>query len=307
MPSSPPPSPSFFWGDTPEDEYYASQGVRNSKSYFQTPNAKIFTQSWHPLDPNQPIKATIFMTHGYTSNCSWSFQEICIWYAKWGYAVYAADLIGHGDSDGVRGYMGDMNKAAATSLSYFVSVRQSEPYNTLPAFLFGESLGGLITMLMYLQSEIGMWSGLIFLAPLFVIPEEMVSKCHELSGICNLFCDGMHGCNVHRESLARGQYALGARDALGYILDRTLKDLCASYFGASSMLTRPGYYFIPAFCDPFWGCYDWYQSKVIENQSSDDDNDDDDVKKDEEYEEEEEYLASADPSAILTDDPVHSN
>ncbi|GKE49116.1 caffeoylshikimate esterase-like protein, partial [Tanacetum coccineum] len=41
-----------------------------------------------------------------------------------------------------------------------------------------ESLGGLITMLMYLQSEIGMWSGLIFLAPLFVIPEEMVSKLH---------------------------------------------------------------------------------------------------------------------------------
>ncbi|GJT14509.1 hypothetical protein Tco_0861551 [Tanacetum coccineum] len=34
--------------------------------------------------------------------------------------------------------------------------------------------------------------------------------------------------HVHRE---RGQYARGARDALGYILDRTLKDLCASYFG----------------------------------------------------------------------------
>ncbi|PWA67492.1 hypothetical protein CTI12_AA318200 [Artemisia annua] len=178
MPSSTPSSPLFFWGDTPEDEYYASQGIRNSKSYFQTPNAKIFTQSWLPLDPNQPIKATIFMTHGYTSNCSWSFQEICIAYAKWGYAVYAADLIGHGDSNGIRGYMGDMNKAAATSLSYFVSVRKSEEYCDLPAYLFGESMGGLITMLMYLQSETGMWSGLIFLAPLFVIPEEMISKLH---------------------------------------------------------------------------------------------------------------------------------
>ncbi|GJT77278.1 retrovirus-related pol polyprotein from transposon TNT 1-94 [Tanacetum coccineum] len=44
-----------------------------------------------------------------------------------------------------------------------------------------------------------------------------------------------------------------------------------------------------------------------DNESSDDDNDDDDVKKDEEDEEEEEHLASADPSAVPTDDPVPSS
>ncbi|PWA67753.1 hypothetical protein CTI12_AA315120 [Artemisia annua] len=119
------------------------------------------------------------MTHGYTADTSWSFQNICIAYAKWGYAVYAADLIGHGRSDGLRGYIGDMDKAAATSLSYFVSVRKSEEYRDLPAFLLGESMGALITMLMYFQSESGMWSGLIFLSPLFVIPEAMIpSKLH---------------------------------------------------------------------------------------------------------------------------------
>nr|GEZ30984.1 caffeoylshikimate esterase-like [Tanacetum cinerariifolium] len=169
--------PPFFWGDTPEDEYYASQGVRNSKSYFQTPNAKIFTQSWHPLD--QPIKGVVFMTHGYRSDCSWSFQEICIAYAKWGYAVYAADLIGHGRSDGLHGYIGDMDKAAATSLSYYVSVRKSKEYGNLPAFMFGQSMGGMVTMLMYLQSGPGTWTGLIFAAPLFVLPEAATpSKLH---------------------------------------------------------------------------------------------------------------------------------
>ncbi|GJW07543.1 caffeoylshikimate esterase-like protein [Tanacetum coccineum] len=142
MPPPPPPPPSFFWGETPEEEYYASQGVRNSKLYYETPNGKIFTQSWHPLDPNQPIKATVFMTHGFTNDTSWSFQKICIAYAKWGYAVYAADLIGHGRSDGLHGYIGDMEKAAATSLSYF--------------------------------SDHDMWTGLIFASPLFVIPEDMI-------------------------------------------------------------------------------------------------------------------------------------
>ncbi|KAJ0530516.1 putative 2-acylglycerol O-acyltransferase [Helianthus annuus] len=176
---SPPKPPPFFWGETPEPEYYTSQNVRNSKSYFQTPNGNIFTQSWLPLDPNQPIKATVFMTHGYTNDTSWVFQKICIEYAKWGYAVFAADLIGHGRSDGLHGYIGDMDKAAATSLSYFVSVRRSEEYRNMPAFLFGESMGGLITMLMYFQSDADMWSGLIFSAPLLVIPEPMVpSKLH---------------------------------------------------------------------------------------------------------------------------------
>lgn len=74
---------------------------------------------------------------------------------------------------------GDMEKVAATSLSFFKHVRYSEPYKHLPAFLFGESMGGLATLLMYFQSEPDTWTGLIFSAPLFVIPEDMKpSKTH---------------------------------------------------------------------------------------------------------------------------------
>ncbi|CAI9779961.1 unnamed protein product [Fraxinus pennsylvanica] len=72
-----------------------------------------------------------------------------------------------------------MDKVAASSLSFFKSVRFSDEYKHLPAFLFGESMGGLATMLMYFQSEPGTWTGLIFSAPLFVIPEPMKpSKVH---------------------------------------------------------------------------------------------------------------------------------
>ncbi|XP_010535125.1 PREDICTED: caffeoylshikimate esterase [Tarenaya hassleriana] len=164
-------SPANFWGDIPEEEYYASQGVRNTKSFFETPNGKLFTQSFIPLDCE--IKATVYMTHGYGSDTGWMFQKICISFASWGYAVFSADLLGHGRSDGIRCYMGDMMKIAATSLSFFKHVRDSEPYKNLPAFLFGESMGGLATLLMYFQSEPDTWTGLIFSAPLFVIPEDM--------------------------------------------------------------------------------------------------------------------------------------
>lgn len=96
--------PANFWGHMPEEEYYASQGVRNNKSYFETPNGKLFTQSFLPLDQN--VKASVYMTHGYGSDTGWLFQKICINFATWGYAVFAADLYGHGRSDGLRCYLG---------------------------------------------------------------------------------------------------------------------------------------------------------------------------------------------------------
>ncbi|GJW32311.1 hypothetical protein Tco_0052343 [Tanacetum coccineum] len=48
------------------------------------------------------------------------------------------------------------------------------------------------------------------------------------------------------------------------------------------------------------------KERILDEFQSDDDNDDDDVEKDEEDGEEEEHLASADPSAVPTDDPVPS-
>jgi len=107
-------TPPNFWGHMPEDEYYASQGVRNSQSYFETPNGKLFTQSFLPLD--QEVKASVYMTHGYGSDTGWLFQKICINFATWGYAVFAADLLGHGRSDGLRCYMGNVHTFIPSSL-----------------------------------------------------------------------------------------------------------------------------------------------------------------------------------------------
>lgn len=171
-----PPPTRYFWGDSPDEaEYYASQGVRNTQSYFTTPSgAKLFTQSFEPLDAGPAIKGTVFMTHGYGSDSGWLFQKIAISYATWGYSVHCADLLGHGRSDGLRCYLGDLPSVADASLSYFLHVRTSPDRRHLPAFIFGESLGGLVSLLMYLRSpDPSAWTGLIFSAPLFVIPDDM--------------------------------------------------------------------------------------------------------------------------------------
>jgi caffeoylshikimate esterase len=176
-PRAPPPATKYFWGDSPEpDEHYASLGLRHTESYYQSPCGRLFTHSFHPLSAahDGDVKAVVFMTHGYGSDSSWLFQHIAISYAQWGYAVYCADLLGHGRSDGVHGYLGDMESVARASLSLFLSVRKTAAYAPLPAFLLGESMGGAATLLMYLRSppDAG-WTGLIFAAPLLLIPDEL--------------------------------------------------------------------------------------------------------------------------------------
>ena len=57
---------------------------------------------------------------------------------SYGYAIFAADLLGHGRSNGLRCHLGDMEKIAGSSLSFFLHICNSEPYKLLPAFNFGE-------------------------------------------------------------------------------------------------------------------------------------------------------------------------
>ncbi|KAJ4782302.1 alpha/beta-Hydrolases superfamily protein [Rhynchospora pubera] len=177
MSSHVPSSPRFFWGDQPEEsDYYASRGVKNHQSFYQSPYGRIFTQSFHPIDretcEHVPIKGIVFMTHGFGSDTSWLFQNTAITYATWGYAVYCADLLGHGRSDGIPGYIGDFEAVAGASLSFFLSVRKDPVYADLPAFLFGESMGGAVTLLMYLRSPPDTWTGVILSAPLLIMLED---------------------------------------------------------------------------------------------------------------------------------------
>ncbi|KAG5397134.1 hypothetical protein IGI04_018948, partial [Brassica rapa subsp. trilocularis] len=142
-------------GDIPEEEYYTSQVVRNRKSYFETPKDKLFTQSFLPLEGE--IKGT----------------KICMSFSTWGYAVFTANLLGHGRSDGIRCYMGSF-------LSFFVFV-------------------ALCKTGYWVLSDPDTWTVLIFSSPLFVIPEDMKpSKPHLLADTWTAMLDNkMVGKAIH--------------------------------------------------------------------------------------------------------------
>lgn len=123
-------APANFWGDMPEEEYYSSQGVKNTKEYFKTPHGTIFTQEFRPV--GEKAKAIVCLTHGYGSDTGWMFQLIAIEMAKWGYVAYAADMLGHGRSEGIRCYTPEAEKVKGiicAQLILFPSNQISSPIN----------------------------------------------------------------------------------------------------------------------------------------------------------------------------------
>ncbi|XP_010905633.1 caffeoylshikimate esterase [Elaeis guineensis] len=165
-----------FWGDDPadEEEYYASQGIRGTTSFFASPGGfSLFTRSWLPS--SSPPRALVCMIHGYGNDISWTFQATPIFLACHGFACCALDLPGHGRSPGLRAFLPDLSAVADDCLTYFDSVRRSPELRGLPCFLYGESMGGALCLLIHLRDrrpEAG-WRGAVLVAPMCKISDSI--------------------------------------------------------------------------------------------------------------------------------------
>lgn len=175
------PAPVNFWGDHPatEAEYYAAQGAEGESSYFTAPDdgagaRRLFTRAWRPAGGTRP-RALVFMVHGYGNDISWTFQSTALFLARSGFACFAADLPGHGRSHGLRAFVPRLDPAVADLLAFFRSVRRREEHEHagLPCFLFGESMGGAICLLIHLRTPPEEWAGAVLVAPMCRISDRI--------------------------------------------------------------------------------------------------------------------------------------
>lgn len=87
-------------------------------------------------------RANILLQHGlgeYSERYVWQYNQLIPKLVARGFSVYAIDLPGHGDSEGLRGQV-DLNEALMHHLAARTAIDSS-----LPLVLFGHSLGGLVT------------------------------------------------------------------------------------------------------------------------------------------------------------------
>lgn len=166
----------FFWGYTPEQEYYKQQQITSSKSTFITPrNLTLFTRSWLPNLTTTPPRALIFMIHGYGNDISWTFQSTPIFLAQMGFACFALDLQGHGQTQGLKAFVPSVDLVVQDCLCYFNSIKRDPKFKSLPCFLFGESMGGAICLLIHFADPRG-FQGAILVAPMCKISDKVRPK-----------------------------------------------------------------------------------------------------------------------------------
>ena len=97
----------------------------------------LYTQSWCAAYP----KATIVLIHGISEH-STRYRHVGEYWAAHGYTVHTMDLRGHGRSPGKRILVRQIEEHSHDVGTLLTWARQQAP--TLPLFLFGHSMGGLI-------------------------------------------------------------------------------------------------------------------------------------------------------------------
>ncbi|KAL2244610.1 caffeoylshikimate esterase-like [Sesamum indicum] len=147
------------YGNLTKEEFYQKHHIFHHETFMLNKhNMKIFTQSWQPAGSNSQLKGVVGMIHGYTSESGWLFELSAVGIAKAGFLVCSLDLQGHGFSEGPRDHITDVQSLVHDCLQYFDSVRAHHP--NLPHFLYGESLGAAIAILICLHQKKA-WNGLI--------------------------------------------------------------------------------------------------------------------------------------------------
>ncbi|KAI8539809.1 hypothetical protein RHMOL_Rhmol09G0211800 [Rhododendron molle] len=142
------------FGSLSPSEFHARHSVTHSSEYITNSRGmKLFTQSWAPLPPAETT-ATVAVVHGFTGQTSWMLNLTAILFAKSGFATCAIDHQGHGLSDGLSNHIPDVGPVVDDCVSFFDSFRARYPAS-LPSFLYGESLGGAIALLIALRRGSG--------------------------------------------------------------------------------------------------------------------------------------------------------
>ncbi|KAI4346879.1 hypothetical protein L6164_007742 [Bauhinia variegata] len=162
-------------------------GLKVNESYeVNSRGFEIFTKSWLP-EISKP-KAAVFYCHGYGDTCTFFFEGIARKLASSGYGVFAMDYPGFGLSQGLHCYIPSFDRLVDDVIEHYSKVKANPEFNSLPSFLFGQSMGGAVALKIHLKQPKA-WDGAVLVAPMCKIADDMVPPwivAQILIGVANL-------------------------------------------------------------------------------------------------------------------------
>ena len=105
----------------------------------------LFTRTYLP---DGTARAAVIVAHGYAEH-SGRYEALAHRLVAEGYAVYALDYRGHGQSGGKRASIRVFREYVDDLVRFIDRVRETRPHP--PRFLFGHSMGGLIALQLVLE------------------------------------------------------------------------------------------------------------------------------------------------------------
>lgn len=147
------------------------EGVK-AKEYFElnSRGVEVFTRSWMP--ESEVVKAIVFICHGYGDTCTFFFEGVARKLAKSGYVVFGMDYPGFGLTSGLHCYVPSFNMLVDDVIENYSKIREQPEFNSLPCFLFGESMGGAVALKVHLKQP-NAWDGAVLVAPMCKIAADM--------------------------------------------------------------------------------------------------------------------------------------
>ncbi|XP_028794441.1 caffeoylshikimate esterase-like isoform X2 [Neltuma alba] len=146
-------------------------GLKIKESYeVNSRGIEIFTKSWLP-ETSKP-KAAVFYCHGYADTCTFFFEGIARKLVSAGYGAFAMDYPGFGLSEGLHCYIPSFDTLVDDVIEHYSKVKENPEIQSLPCFLFGQSMGGAVVLKMHLKQPKA-WDGAILVAPMCKIADDM--------------------------------------------------------------------------------------------------------------------------------------
>ena len=133
--------------------------------------------------PDGETRGTVVLVHGLKDHGA-RYDHAGSWLSGRGYAVYALDLRGHGESEGERFFVNAFDEYVEDLIVFLDRVRDKG--SEKPLFLLGHSMGGAVASLLVLKRKPKL-AGLILTAPALEPAENVSPLLIRLSAVISRF------------------------------------------------------------------------------------------------------------------------
>lgn len=155
-------------------------GIKHAEEAFTGfGSIQLLARSWQPKSES---RAAVIIVHGYADH-SRRYTHVAECFVRQGLSVFAYDQRGHGRSDGKRAFVKSFDEYI-DDLGIFVDLIHARVH-TRPLFIFGHSMGGLVSAAYCLQRA-PVLQGLILSSPAIDVGQDVPIIVRKLARLISL-------------------------------------------------------------------------------------------------------------------------